>query len=161
MTGDKKTTKGRRRLRGNAIVVAFSLAAGIALVAASRRSLADAVGVPFYYASSTVYDRQVSTILIGVNDNVGQAIVSGDRRHVTLNMDTNLFNAPGIRTFTYQKSSLGFVGSGGSAPAPAIAGAPAQRGQFTPSIAASPSEIAPQVSILDKPGMVLIAPLTR
>jgi hypothetical protein len=140
----------------------FFLALFFALIAPSRLSLADAVGVPFYYASSTVFDQQVSTIILGVNDVVGQGIVSGDRKYVTLNMDANLLSAPGVRTFTYQKSTMGFVGSGsGGISTPAIAGAPAERGALTPSIAANPSEIAPQVSILDKPGMVLVAPLTR
>jgi hypothetical protein len=134
----------------------------VAMLRCLRAGAADTTATPFFYASSTIFDRQISTIIVGVNDVVGQSVVSGDRKHVTLNMGTDLLSTPGVRTFTYQKSTMGFVGSGGGVgAAPPIAGAPAQRGALTPSIAASPSEIAPQVSILDKPGMVLVTPLTR
>jgi hypothetical protein len=135
-----------------------------ALFAASRSSLADTVSAPFYYASATAVEPQISTLLIGVNDTIGQAVVSGDRKRVTLSMDANLYDAQGIRTFTYQKSAFGFVGSAAapSGPAaPAIAGAPATPGKLTPSIAATPSAIAPALTVLDKPGMVLVAPLGK
>ena len=124
--------------------------------APSRLSLADVGNVPFYYASGTVFDQQVYTIIVGVNDVIGQAVVSQDRRHVTLNMDANAYSSPGVQKFSYQKGGMGFVGIGGTPVAP-----PAAAGKLTPTIAASPSEIAPAVSVLDKPGMVLVAPLQR
>jgi hypothetical protein len=129
---------------------------GFALLAPSRLSIADVGNVPFFYASGTVFDRQVNTIIIGVNDVIGQAVVSGDRRHVTLNMDTNMYSSPGVQKFAYQKGGMGFVGSGGTPSAP-----PAAANKLTPTIAALPSEIAPAVSVLDKPGMVLVAPLQK
>ena len=95
-------------------------------------------------------------LVVGVNESVGQAIVSQDRKHLTLNVDPGLLGSGEIRGFTYQKGGLGFVGS--PAPSPAR---PAAGNGLTPSIAASPSELAPPVSILDKPGMILIAPLER
>ena len=95
-------------------------------------------------------------LVVGVNESVGQAIVSQDRKHLTLNVDPGLLGSGEIRDFTYQRSGLGFVGS--PAPLPAQ---PAAGNGLTPTIAASPSEIAPPLSVLDKPGMILIAPLER
>ena len=122
-------------------------------------ALADAPTTPFYYASATALDKQVVTLVVGVNEGVGQAVVAGGRKRVTLNMDASLMGDAGIRGFTYQKSGLGFVGS--AAPATPVSAAQVGQNGSTPSIAASPGEIAPAVSMLDKPGMVLIAPLER
>jgi len=112
----------------------------------------DAPATPFYYAGATPLDRQIVTLVIGVNDSIGQALVSENRRHVPLNVDASLMGDAGIRGFNYQKSGLGFVGSGEKA---------VERGGLTPSIAASAGQIASAASPLDKPGMVLIAPLER
>jgi len=117
---------------------------------------ADSPGVPFYYAGATAVDRQIRMLVVGVNEDVGQAIVSQDRKHLTLNVDPSLLGSAEIRGFKYQRGGLGFVGS--PTPSPAR---PAAGNGLTPSIAASPAEIAPPVSILDKPGMILIAPLER
>jgi len=118
-------------------------------------AFADAPVTPFYYASATVVEPQIATLVIGVNESVGQAIVSGDRKYVTMNMDASLMGNAGIRSFTYQRGGLGFVGSA------AMPGQLAGRNSLTPSIAVSAGDIAPDVSALDKPGMVLIAPLER
>jgi hypothetical protein len=126
------------------------------VVVALLTAAADSPGVPFYYASATPLDQQIRMLVVGVNDSVGQAIVSRDRKHATLNVDPSLLGSAEIRGFTYQKGGLGFVGS--AAPSPAR---PAAGNGLTPSIAASPSELAPPLSILDKPGMILIAPLER
>jgi len=128
----------------------------VALLAGPVIAAADSPGVPFYYASATAADRQIATLVVGVNSNVGQAVVSRDRKHVTLNVDPSLLGSGDVRGFTYQKGGQGFVGSGTPSPA-----RPAAGNGLTPSIAASPSEIAPPVSILDKPGMILIATLER
>lgn len=117
----------------------------------------ESAGVPFYYATGTIFTPQIATLVVGVNENVGQAVVSGDRKYVSLDVDTSLLGSPTIRRFVYQKPGLGFVGSPAE---PRNAPASAGNG-LTPTIAALPSEIAPTVSILDKPGMVLIAPLEK
>ena len=127
------------------------------LLASPTISAADSPSTPFYYATATPMERQIVSLPVGVNENVGQAVVSRDRKYVTLNVDPSLLDSASIRNFTYQKGGLGFVGSG-APPAPVR---PAAGNGLTPSIAASPGEIAPPVSILDKPGMVLIAPLER
>ncbi|MGA2442038.1 MAG: hypothetical protein ABSH08_13875 [Tepidisphaeraceae bacterium] len=118
---------------------------------------ADSPPVPFYYATATPMERQIASLPVGVNENVGQAVVSRNRKYVTLNVDPSLLGSASIRTFTYQKGGLGFVGRG----APPSSARPAAGNGLTPSIPASPGEIAPPLSILDKPGMVLIAPLER
>jgi hypothetical protein len=110
--------------------------------------------VPFYYGVGTAYTPQIATLVVGVNQDVGQAVVSGDRKYLALNIDASLLGSGGIHQFKYQKTQQGFVGA-----APVPQRAPARAGSLTPTIAASPDEIAPPVSILDKPGMVLIAPL--
>jgi len=167
---DEKLTAKQRRsevARRNHIDILFaqlrSFAASrlklfmlVPLLASPAIAAADSPGVPFYYAIATAADRQIRTLVVGVNSNVGEAVVSQNRKHVTLNVDPSLLGSGEIRDFTYQKTRLGFVGS--PAPSPVQ---PAVGNGLTPSIAASPSEIAPPLSILDKPGMVLIAPLER
>ena len=117
---------------------------------------ADSSAVPFYYASATPLDRQVATLVVGVNENVGQAITSRGRKQMTLNINPSLLDSASIRSFTYQKGRLGFVGSAAPSPAP-----PAVGNGLTPTIAAMPSQIAPALSVLDKPGMIFIAPVER
>jgi hypothetical protein len=133
---------------------------------------------PFYYASATSYDAQCKTLIVGANQSLGQAIVSSDHKYVTLDMDAGLLGSAGVRNFSYQRGGRGFVGSGtqdtgiGSIDS---AGKPAgytgegntgventgEGAGLTPSIKTSPDEIAPELSVLDKPGMILIAPLER
>jgi len=132
------------------------LACGIlvgAMVMTASVCAADAPAVPFYYASASAVEPQIATLVVGANQNIGQAVVSPDRKFVTLDMDTSLLGNASIRSFTYQRGGAGFVGS--------VTGPTRSGSGFTPSIAATPDEIAPAVSILDKPGMVLIAPLER
>ena len=155
-----KTRRARRRSNANFFASLFALFASarwyLIVLAGPAITSADSPGVPFYYAIATAADRQIRTLVVGVNSNVGEAVVSRDRKHVTLNVDPSLLGSGEIRDFTYQKGRLGFVGS--PAPSPIQ---PAVGNGLTPSIAASPSEIAPPLSILDKPGMSLIAPLER
>jgi hypothetical protein len=115
----------------------------------------DDATTPFYYASSTPMDVQARMLIIGVNESIGQAVVSQDRKYVTLNMDAGLLANAGIQKFNYQRGGLGFVGS---APKPVSTAA---GNGLTPTIPGSAGEIAPPVSMLDKPGMVLIASLER
>jgi hypothetical protein len=130
----------------------------LALIVCAGRVFGDeAGGVPFYYGVGSQFEGQVTTLVVGVNENAGQAVRSRDGKYASLNVDTSLFNSAGVRRFRYQKSELGFVGS-----EMAAQGEPASAGNgLTPSIAASPSEIAPPVSVLDKRGMVLVMPLER
>ena len=148
---------GTRRKRGEWAIapVLAGLAICICWIVSGRSRGADAPTTPFYYASATALDAQIVTLVVGINDSVGQAVVSSDRKYVTLNMDTSLMDSAGIRGFSYKRSGLGFVGS---AAMPAPAGG---RNDSTPSIAASAGQIAPAVSPLDKPGMVLIAQVER
>ncbi len=157
MKSTMKMRRGRRKGDGyvfSFLFVAFVLA-GLFWVFPVTLRAGDAPVTPFYYASATVVEPQIATLVIGVNENVGQAVVSGDRKYVTMNMDASLMGNAGIRSFTYQRGGLGFVGSA------AMPAQPAGRNSLTPSIAASAGEIAPVISALDKPGMVLIAPLER
>jgi hypothetical protein len=128
----------------------FLGALGVLAVASS-----DDTTTPFYYASSTPMDVQARMLIIGVNDHIGQAIVSQDRKYVTLNMDAGLLGNAGIQKFNYQRGGLGFVGS---EPKQVVKGA---GNGLTPTIPNSAGEISPPVSVLDKPGMVLIASLER
>jgi hypothetical protein len=118
-------------------------------------SAADETATPFYYANATPFDAQVRTLIVGVNENIGQAVVSKDRKYVTLNLDTGLLGNAGIQKFNYQRGGIGFVGTAPKHPAPAAGNG------LTPSIAGSAGEISPAVSVLDRPGMVLIAPMER
>jgi hypothetical protein len=134
----------------------------VLLSLSSRLRGQDLSPVPFYYSSGTTVEPQIATLVVGVNEDVGQAIVSGDRKYVTLDMDSSLMGSAAIRSFTYQKGGIGFVGS-----APVTA--PVSGGGMTPTIARTPDDIAVgesagaswTLSILDRPGMVLIAPLER
>jgi hypothetical protein len=117
----------------------------------------DVSPTPFYYASATPYDAQDKTLIVGANQSLGQAVVSGDRKHVTLDLDTGLLGSAGVAGFTYQRAGRGFVGSASAAPA----ASPGGGNGLMPTIKTSPSDIEPDLSVLDKPGMVLIAPLER
>jgi hypothetical protein len=117
----------------------------------------DSVAVPFYYAEGTGLEAPVSTLVVGANGSIGQAVRSGDRKYVSLSIDANLLESARIQQFQYQKRGLGFVGSGA-----ATGNMPRSAGNgMTPTIAGSASEIAPASSILDQVGMVLVTPLER
>jgi hypothetical protein len=136
---------------GLILVSGFGLLVLFAVARAQNVSVA-----PFYYASGTAYDAQDKTLIVGANQSLGQAVVSGDRKHVTLDLDTGLLGSAGVQGFTYQRAGRGFVGSASAAPAASPGG-----GGLMPTIKTSPSDIEPDLSVLDKPGMVLIAPLER
>jgi len=114
----------------------------------------DVLPTPFYYASSTPFDVQARMVIVGANQSVGEAVVSGDRR--ALNIDPGLLGSANVRGFSYQKGGRGFVGSVGAGANEAGGG-----NGLMPTIKSSPSEIEPELSILERPGMVLIAPLER
>jgi hypothetical protein len=116
-----------------------------------------ALAVPFFYSGATIVEPQISTLLVGVQENIQRASVSPDRKYVTLDMNISNNAFLGIASFTYQQGGLGFVGSAPKAPA----ATGTNTNSLTPSIARSPSQVAPAVSILDKRGIVLVAPLER
>ena len=134
MIDEIKPTAKRRRVRrkGDEYVFSFFFASvGLLWILPFASRAADVPVTPFYYASATAMEPQIATLVIGVNENVGQAVVSGDRKYVTMNMDASLMGDAGIRGFTYQRGGRGFVGSV-AMPAP-VSG----RNSLTPSIAAS------------------------
>jgi hypothetical protein len=136
----------------------------LVLIAFARAQ--DLSPTPFYYASGTAYDAQDKTLIVGANQSLGQAVVSGDRKHVTLDLDTGLLGSAGVAGFTYQRAGRGFVGSGTASGSTGLttgklAGYTGGGGGLMPTIKTSPSDIEPDLSVLDKPGMVLIAPLER
>jgi hypothetical protein len=121
---------------------------------------ADSAPVPFYYSGATIVEPQISTLIVGVDQSIAQASVSPDRKYVTLNMDTNLLSNQGIRTFTYQGSHLGFVGTAAASGDSILSNSVQSPGNnLTPSIKTLPGEIAPTLSPLLTPGVTRIAGL--
>jgi hypothetical protein len=122
----------------------------------------------FYYGSGVAVDPVISVLAVGVNEQVQRAVVSQDRKHVMLDIDTTYSIPLGMQTFQYQTSGFGFVGSAtaAKAAAPAVKQSVVddsdmeKRDSLLPSIARTPSDlIASQPTILDRPGMVMIARL--
>jgi hypothetical protein len=149
----------------NPKILPFCLA-GLAIFTVCRRGSAQAT--PFYYQETVAVDPQISVLAVGVNEQVQQAVVSSDRKHVHLDINTTSAIPLGLQTFTYQTGGLGFVGSAaavkGVTPAAnqsVVDGSSAsQRNPLLPSIARSPSELlSSQPTELDKTGMTLIARL--
>jgi hypothetical protein len=128
-------------------------------------SFAQAQAVPFYYGTPTIVEPEIAYVTTGSDITVQRAVVSSDRKYVTLDISAENSNLLGFHTFSFQ-SGLGFVGStaavkgltaGQNGLTSSLTG-PA-RNSLTPSIAATPIEIAPTPTLLEKPGMTLIAPL--
>jgi len=144
--------------------VKFLFITAISLTFASSASLGQ--NVPFYYGTPTIAEPEIFYATSGSDLTVEHAVVSHDHKYVTLDISPQNSNLLGFHTFTFQ-NGLGFVGS-----ASAVKGltasksrltsglAPPARNSLTPTIAASPTEIAPTPTVLEKPGMTLIAPLT-
>jgi len=142
----------------------MKLQIAIAMILALFASLAGAQAVPFYYATPTVAEPEISYVTSGA-DITGQHLVSQDRKYITLDIGAENSNLLGFHTFTFQ-NGLGFVGSpaavkGLSASQNRLTSnlSPPARNTLTPSIAASPTDIAPVATLLDRPGMTLVAPL--
>jgi hypothetical protein len=127
-------------------------------------SFAHGQAVPFYYGTPTVAEPEISYVTTG-SDIGGQNIVSHDRKYITLDIGAENSNLLGFHTFTFQ-NGLGFVGSAAAVKGLTAAKnrltstlSPPARNVLTPSIAASPTELAPIPTLLDRPGMTLVAPL--
>jgi hypothetical protein len=79
-------------------------------------------GTPFFTTGAVAAQPQIGFAVTGEDLQVQSAIVSPDRKYVTLDLNPTFSTIQGFQTFTYQTSS-GFVGSapntGTPAPAPA------------------------------------------
>src|ERR1700733_5136342 len=95
---------------------------------------------PFVYPGATVAEPQISYVAGGAEEEVQNAVVSQDRKYVTLDINPQMSSVQGFVAFSYQTAS-GFVGStpitGPNAPTSAMAAK----------------------TFLDRPGMTLVAPL--
>src|ERR1700728_3564124 len=145
----KPTAKTRRtrRKRDDFVCSFFYASVGLLWILPIASRAGDAPVTPFYYASATAAEQQIATLVVGVNENVGQAVVSGDRKYVTMNMDASLMGDARIRGFTYQRGGRGFVGSV-VMPAPVAGG-----NGLTPSIAGSAGGKSPEGSGVGQTGM--------
>ena len=107
------------------------------------------VAVPFFSGAGTAFEPEISVVNSGeVLD--AQAVVSNDRKYVTLNMRASSSHLLALRQFGFATSGnnrpLGFVGGAGTA-APNGAGTSAS-GTGTP-----------RESVLDRPGTSLVSGL--
>ena len=127
------------------------------------------VAPPFFNpAGVAAFSPEVDVVMSGVIQDV-QAVVSADRKYVTLNMRPSNSNLIALRDFTFQNGAgLGFVGSSGpngggnagnnvaNGNAGAGAGnvnniAAGQKAQAAP--APAPAPVPAKPSVLDRPGM--------
>jgi hypothetical protein len=135
----------------------LTMVAAIIAMGGGRAALGQ---TPFYYAQATSADPVIAVAIDGVALSVPRATVTEDHKYVTLDMNPQLSSLDGLKTFTFQKPGLGFVGSRAATGAVAArSGVGASRNGLTPSLATSPAAIAAteKPSVLDKPGMTLIA----
>ena len=108
-----------------------------------------AAQVPFFGAGVGIFDPEIGVVQSGVlND--AQAVVSADRKYVTLTMRLSNAQLLSLQEFAFQRGNagagMGFVGGAGAA-----AGAGGRRGNGA--AAAAPA----RPSVLDRPGMTLLA----
>jgi hypothetical protein len=126
------------------------------------------VAPPFFNpAGVAAFTPEVDVVMSGVIQDV-QAVVSSDRKYVTLNMRPSNSNLIALRDFTFQNGAgLGFVGSSGpngggnagnvgNGNAGAAAGnvnniAAGQKAQAVQ--APAPAPVPAKPSVLDRPGM--------
>src|SRR5437764_9210791 len=76
------------------IILAALLLASVAGVAAAQR-------VPFFFPGATAFEPQISVVQSGALNDV-QAVVSADRKYVTLNMRATNSTLLALRDFTFQ-----------------------------------------------------------
>ena len=106
-----------------------------------------AAQVPFFGAGVGIFDPEIGVVQSGVlND--AQAVVSADRKYVTLTMRPSNAQLLSLQEFAFQRAGagMGFVGGAGAGPG---AGAAGGNG------AASAAPARP--SVLDRRGMTLLA----
>ena len=146
------------------------LACGIVIVAVGSVATAARGQVPFFFPGTTSFEPQIGIVESGVGQDV-QAVVSADRKYVTLNMRVTNSQLLALRSFTFLNGAgaaqnnppLGIVGLPPTNPAPprkggAKAGAAAATASASP-VLTSPSEIKRAVNraILERQGMYRIA----
>src|SRR5947209_16563767 len=145
------------------------LACGIVIVAmGSLAGAARGQGVPFFFPGATSFEPQIGIVESGVGQDV-QAVVSADRKYVTLNMRVQNSQLLALRSFTFQNGGgaaqnnqgLGVVGLGPTVPAPTRGGAGAAAAanpQASP-VLTSPSAIKRAVNraVLERRGIFRIA----
>src|SRR4051794_419656 len=112
---------------------------------APQRCTAQTTPAFFSPAAVVGFDPQIDTVFTGQLI-TQQAVVSHDRKYVTINTQATSSRLLALQPFAFQNPpTMGFVGSGGAArtnPAAAAAGAGRQNLR--------------QPSILDRPGMTLL-----
>jgi len=87
----------------------------ITYIVAGTLAAVAAVGVaqvvpPFFSAAATAFEPTVGVVQSGVVEDV-QAVVSPDRKYVTLNMQPQNTNLLALRSFTFQRAApIGVVG---------------------------------------------------
>jgi hypothetical protein len=121
-----------------------SAAAGLTVLGLSAFAIAQTPSVPFVYPGATAATAEVGYATTGEELDVQQAVVSQDRKYVTLNINPQFSTLLRFQSFTYQ-TSTGFVGS-----APATTN--------TASATSANAPVAAQ-TFLDRPGMTRVAVL--
>jgi hypothetical protein len=114
--------------------------------------------VPFFNAGATAYSAQVSTISGGADTTTitpnFNTTLSADHKYVTMGAQAINSGLPVIQSFNLTSPTGGtFVGTPA---APATPAATATGGATAPGASASSTAV---MSVLDKPGMTLVAPL--
>ncbi len=112
----------------------------------------------FFGGGATAFDPQISILTTGALLDT-QAVVSADRKYVTLTMRPQLSSLIALREFTFQRGQpQGFVGGGGvvSGQAPAPAAKPAAAAAAKAPAANRPPKSPTVATLLDREGMVQI-----
>ena len=117
---------------------------------------------PFYSPGSTAFNPQISVVNSGILLNA-QAVVSADRKYVTLNMQPVQTQLMALIPFNINaQTNLGFVGgvrpTVGTTATGSGAGPTHRPGQPPVRMAAPPVSAA---SVLERPGMTLLVPAPK
>jgi hypothetical protein len=132
------------------LIVSASL--GAAMLLAGGWAIAQtATDTPFFSATPTAYEAQISTGDSGVLLSV-KPIVSANLKYVTVGTQATSTGLATLTPFNLVIPANGTVGSTSST----SAGAAPASGRGAPAAAPEPAHVP---TILDKPGMTLIAPL--
>ena len=115
--------------------------------------------VDFFNRAGTAYEPEISVVNSGAILDA-QAVVSADRKYVTLNMRASNTNLLALQEFSFAsgrgREPLGFVGGAGAA-ARAAAGGEPEGSKTATAVRRSPRETRMAAeSILERPGMTRI-----
>lgn len=134
---------------------------GAVLASACAATSARGQAVPFFFPGATAFTPEVSIVNTGIVHDV-QAVVSADRKYVTLNMRPANSSLLALREFQFQQpqAALGFVGD----PRPAVPVA-ADANDAASAVPTSPSAILnatrASASLLQRTGMIRVGSLPR